>query len=216
MCCSEVMDTLRERFDRGQALTNGLEAHLERCGRCRGYANRLAALTVAFGELPREEPGPGLAGRLVERIAGDAEARAEGPAGFQAWPKRLHLALGAVALVAMAAVLGWWFPLPVRAGAMGDAAAAWLARLDWPAVAGLVATPDWRGCAVSMAAGWWRFGSEWVARLGGWAALSPGLMWTAVCLGTAALMGLNGVEAARGRRDRAPGRQGHGGGRAHS
>lgn len=107
MTCQETRRAIRQRFDRGLPLSAGLEGHVAVCARCAAYLDRLVALDAAFGELPQEGPFPGLAQRLR---AGVAAAGQQAPM----MPSHRVVAGIAVAVLGIAAAVGWLYPLSVR------------------------------------------------------------------------------------------------------
>jgi len=107
MTCEETRRAMRQRFDRGLPLSAGLEGHVAVCARCAAYLERLVALDAALGELPQEAALPGLAQRLR---AGVAAAAQEAPV----MPSHRVVACIAVAVLCIAAAVGWLYPLSVR------------------------------------------------------------------------------------------------------
>jgi len=119
MNCECIRETLRQRFDDGRPLDEGLESHLDSCTRCRTYLSRLQALEGALGNMPLEESAPWLTERVRERISASA-------------PLRLYTVVAvAVVLVVTAGVVGWFYPVTVNVKTWLEQAGPWLPRIEW-------------------------------------------------------------------------------------
>lgn len=106
MNCDDAKALLRERFDAGLPLDRDLSGHVESCLACRRYRTRLEALDRCLAELPGEAPAPGFAARVRAGIAADARRRR--------FLDRLVWGGAAAATAAVAATLGWLYPIELQ------------------------------------------------------------------------------------------------------
>ncbi|MCP4645018.1 MAG: zf-HC2 domain-containing protein [bacterium] len=176
MRCNEIQALLAKRFDQGEELAAGLEAHLTGCAPCRRYASDLAALATGIRELPRPSPSPGLAAAIRHSTGSGATDTSA------AWTRP-----GAVLLVALTTgavvVVGWLYPVPLRLAAVWETLNGLLGLVDMAQARALLWAP------LSLA-------SEQASRLAGRAPDIPqSLLWTLLTALVAFTVVYNGISA---------------------
>jgi len=183
MNCEKTRASMRERFDAGLGPPDEVLSHLETCVECRAYHERLQGLDAALGGLPLEAPGGALLGRIKAGVAEEDERSAV------TW--QTAGAGMAVALAAMA-VVGWFYPLPVEPRLWYGEALAWVPVVQPGEVLGQVT--DF-GAAMYESALNWR---AWMPQfeLPTPFAVSSTMLWLGVGAVVAALVGINGFQAA--------------------
>ena len=201
MNCTEARRLLRERFDNGQPLDEGLGAHLAGCVPCRAYRMRLAALADALAGLPLESPTAGFRERVELALARSAHAEAQ--------QRRLAIGLALGAVAAIGAV-GWFYPAPLDLAQWVSAGARQLAAFETPgwraigqsswalvhsAVDGLGAVLVEQGAAV------WR---QVEASLSWREGMTPLIYWSTLAASVFALVAVNSAELWRLRSTTAP------------
>ncbi len=153
MKCLEVKAALRARFDEGAFSRDGLDVHLAECAACDAYARKLAALNVAFSDLPAAAPAPDFAARW--RSHGVAWAL---PNSYPAWA----VAPVADAIVGLPAAVGWHFPIPFAPRQWAQTAIAMRPEFTWPAPL------EWAERGLAAMAGWLNAARDGFAEAAGW------------------------------------------------
>ena len=190
MDCRTVRRTLREQFDAGLRLGEGIETHVAECAACAHYCGKLRGLVGALVDLPLEEPSWGFPGRVQAAVTREGRRAA-------LWRPAV---MGLAAAFVAALILGGWFA-PIRVDpetwlfeAKEAVTAAELP--DWRAIGpGLLAEvetlwQDTRTVLVPEGLAMWR-------QLNSHFGISPVLLWSTLAALLAALVGVNGAEARR-------------------
>ena len=191
MDCRTVRRKLREQFDAGLRLGEGIETHVAECAACAHYCEKLRGLVELLVDLPLEEPSRGFLGRVQAAVA------REGRRAALLWRPA---AMGLAAAFVAALILGGWF-VPIKVDPEK-----WLFETkevvgaleprDWRAIGpGLLAEvetlwQDTRTVLVAEGLAMWRqLNSHW--------GISPIVLWSSLGALLGVMIGVNGVEARR-------------------